>query len=298
MLMKRFVFEVFLFGLLTLAVLGAGEIYIRQLPNPARDKHEWMLKHAPEVETLVLGSSHTFYGVNPAFLGPNAYSLAMVSQTYRYDDWLLRNYDFKRLKRIILPFSYFSFYEDYETGVGDNYISRYRIYMDCPIHRFWSKYNLEVMDFPSYKEKLKSLYQPQRMTWDERGWGSNYRWSERRDDWDNGEVRALANTYTDTSAVALNVDFLSDILEWGRAHQVEILLVTTPLSEKYRRAMDKAQIVRNHHLLNSLLTQFPEVIYLDYSSDPSFISDDFFDSDHLSDRGAEKLTKILAQRLD
>ena len=39
--------------------------------------------------------------------------------------------------------------------------------------------------------------------------------------------------------------------------------------------------------------QANNLIYLDYLKDPRFIANDFFDSNHLSDIGAEKFTKIL-----
>ena len=35
------------------------------------------------------------------------------------------------------------------------------------------------------------------------------------------------------------------------------------------------------------------VPYFDYLKDPRFVADDFYDSNHLSDIGAEKFTKIL-----
>ena len=59
--MKAFLRLTAVFAVLILLTLGAGEIYVRHLPNPARDKHAYMLAHSAEVQTLVLGSSHTFY---------------------------------------------------------------------------------------------------------------------------------------------------------------------------------------------------------------------------------------------
>lgn len=77
--MKGFLRLLLTFSALVTLTLAAGECYVRHLPNPARDKHEWMLAHSREVRTLVLGSSHTFYGLDPALLGPHAFSLAQVS---------------------------------------------------------------------------------------------------------------------------------------------------------------------------------------------------------------------------
>ncbi|MBQ0158537.1 MAG: hypothetical protein KBS47_05995, partial [Bacteroidales bacterium] len=75
--MRHFLLRLLSFALPVAMLIAAGEAYVRRLPNPARDKHTWMQRHSPEVETLVLGSSHTFYGIDPSRLGEHAYSLAM-----------------------------------------------------------------------------------------------------------------------------------------------------------------------------------------------------------------------------
>ena len=54
-----------LFLLLLLLPLGAAEVYVRSLPNPAKFKHAYLSRHAREVEVLVLDSSHTYYGLCP-----------------------------------------------------------------------------------------------------------------------------------------------------------------------------------------------------------------------------------------
>lgn len=295
--MKAFLRHTATFALLVLLVFAAGEWYVRSLPNAARDKHRWMLAHSSEVETLVLGSSHAFYGVDPALLGSGAFSLAMPSQTYRYDDWLLHRYPMGKLRTLILPYSYFSLYEDYESGTGDDCTRRYRIYMDCPIHSRWSAYGLECLDFDSFKERLKSLYKPPRLSWTPLGWGSNNRLETRKPDWDNGAERAQSQTYADTSAVGLNTGFLRSMLSWCRSHGVKAVLISTPLSLSYRQHRLPAQLARNRRVLEGLLREFPEALYMDFEADGRFASPDFYDSDHLSDRGAEKLTRIIHRKI-
>lgn len=186
--MKAFLRLSFLFFLLVAATVAAGEWYVRSLPNPARDKHRWMSENSRHVRTLVLGSSHTFYGIDPAQLGKGAFSLAQVSQTYRYDHYLLCRYPTDSLQAVILPFSYFSLFEDYELLDRDaQCVTRYLLYMDCPYHSRWSRYGFEFLSKDSFLEKLKSLYRPARLSWNALGAGTNYRPDLRARDWDNGE---------------------------------------------------------------------------------------------------------------
>ena len=297
--MKAFLRLTAVFAALILLTLGAGEIYVRHLPNPARDKHAFMLAHSAEVQTLVLGSSHTFYGVNPAWLGPGAYSLAQVSQTYRYDDYLLRRYPMPRLRAVIVPFSYFSLYEDFESQPETAWLaSRYRIYMDCPLHPRLSAYGFEVLNFGSFKEKLKSLWQPARLSWTDRGWGSNYTYQQGITPIDNGAERAQSNTYADRSLATLNAGFLSSMATWCSRHGVRLILVTTPVMPSFRTNEDPAQRAENERRLNDLLSRHRNIEYYDFETDARFAPDDFYDADHLNNRGAQRLTGLLRDILE
>ena len=286
--MRHFLLRLLCFALPVAMLIATGEAYVRRLPNPARDKHAWMQRHSPEVETLVLGSSHTFYGIDPSRLGEHAYSLAMVSQTYRYDYYLLTHYPMPRLRTLILPFSYFSLYEDFETVSDAFYAARYRIYMDCDIHSRLSAYNLECAWWSSFREKLRSLYEPQRLTWDERGFGTNYTLSSRPTDWDNGAERAAHNTYADTSAVALNTHYLCAIRDFCRQRGIRFVLTTPPTYATFRAHQAAEQRARNAAVIDSLCLPL-----LDYEADPRFGDEDFYDADHLNTFGARRYTDIL-----
>lgn len=295
--MKTFAGRTAIFSCLVLLVLAAAEIYVERLPNPYRDKHAWMKSHADEVETLVLGSSHTYYGVCPEDLGHGAMSLANVSQTYRYDLYLLTRYEMPRLRNVILPFSYFSLWEDFESQGEDNYIIPYRIYMDCDLHCRWGRYGLECLSLPSFKEKLKSLWQPRRMYWSERGWGTEYTLAARNEDWDNGALRAAQNTYDDTTIYEANLERLNAIAQWCTARDVSLLLVETPVMRSFLSNMDERQNAANERALQSLISRYPKVTLVDLRADSRFCSRDFYDGDHLNSDGAHKLSGILKEYL-
>ena len=291
--MNTFLRRIVVFSILVFAVIGAAEIYVEHLPNPSRIKHEWLKQHSAEVRTLVLGNSHTFYGIPPGELGGNAFSLAQVSQTYRYDDYLLRHYDFPHLEQVILPFSYMSLWEDFESQENKHFNAvRYRLYMDCDIHSRFSQYGFECLHMASFKEKLKSLYRSSLLSCDSLGWGNNYN-GHRLADWDNGAQRAKENTYSDTSLVSLNLRFLRNILSYCRKRHVRIILVTMPVSPTYYKNEDKRQRHVNETIIVQILKEYPETIYLNLERDKNFTSADFYDGDHLNARGAHKCAAII-----
>lgn len=295
--MQRFVKHILALAVCVLLLLGAGEWYVESQPNPAADKHRWMTAHSESVETLVLGDSHAFYGIRPDLLPGVAYSLAMPSQTLRYDNYLLRHYAMPRLRDVVLTMSYFTLWEDFEILSGhDQEIARYHIYMDCDLHRS-PLYRFECLHRQSFVERLKRLYKPAQLSWDALGWGDNYTLDRRAADWDNGDARARANTYSDTTVVSFNAAQLGEIMDHCRWHGVRLTLVTTPVSPAFHASQSAAQVARNRRVLGAILRTHPEVRHLDYETDHRFGDDDFYDADHLSSIGAAKLTAILRREL-
>ncbi len=296
--MKRFLKLILLYSCIILALFAAAEIYVERLPNPAKDKHQWMKKHSKEVTTLVLGNSHTFYGISPRLLGERAFSLAQVSQTYRYDDYLLQHYEMPQLKHVILPYSYMSLWEDFESQEDKRFNAiRYRVYMDVDLHPRWSRYGLECLSLPSFKEKLKSIFLPSQLSWDSLGWGDHYK-GHRFEEWDNGEERVKENTYHNTSVVSLNMKYLNDILHFCQEKHIQVILLTMPVSGGYYIHEDKAQRLVNRIKLDQILEQHPEVNYVDLEQDLRFTDDDFYDADHLNTNGARKCTAIIREILN
>lgn len=284
-----------LFALLLAVPAAVGELYVRSLPNAARAKHAYLSRHAAEVDVLVLGSSHTYYGLTPRLLSPHAYNAAQVSQTLRYDDWVLHAYPFRRLRWVIVPISDFTLYEQLEGGPEWYLANRYRLYMDCSIHPRLSVYDWEVTAFPVFLEKLKSLWQTPRMRWSAEGQGLEYTREAKTADWDNGTTRAAHNRYLhpDTAALRENLGHLASIAGYCRSHGARLLLITTPLRPSYRRAQDPHQLADIHRRLRTFLARHPEVRYADFSADPRFTADDFYDADHLTTQGAARLSGIV-----
>lgn len=295
--MKRFLIRVSEFALAVLLLLGAAEWYVRSLPNPSRDKHQMMLRHSSKVRILVLGSSQTFYGIDPSELGRDAYSLAQVSQTYRYDNELLHHYPFPRLRYVILPFSFFSLYEDFELQIDYTYVPRYRLYMDCGVHSYFSRAGLELLQKQAFLEKLKSLWQVPQLEWNAQTGFGIYRKSRRAQVWDDGKEKIRKDTYEVPGLAAVNETFLMRIFSYCVQHHVKVILITPPVSPVYYRAQNRSQRAYNHRVLVRMLKQWKNVNYYNFEQDSRFTSDDFFDATHLNTQGAQKLTRLVGEQV-
>lgn len=297
--MKSFTGRSIAFIIILVAVFGSTEWFVESRPNAAKYKHYWLAAHAEEVGTLVLGSSHTFYGIDAkAFYHgkkDKGFNLAMVSQTCRYDRYLLTHYDFSNLHTLILPYSYFTLYEDFESMPDERYMAiRYRAYMGCDLHRRLSEYGLEVMSSKSVKQRIKLFCEKNECYWDSCGTGANYTYNTRPTPWDDGIITASNNTYyPDTSLVALNKEFLTDIMQMCKDRHIDMFLITTPVSPTFKNHQSKQQDSINTSVLKALLKAYPEVHYHDFTEDKRFADRDFYDSHHLNTDGQEKLTCII-----
>ncbi|MDE6682021.1 MAG: hypothetical protein K2J87_01180, partial [Muribaculaceae bacterium] len=140
------------FSLLVTGLLLIGEFIVRSIEPPYSYKAEWLRKNGDKINTLVLGSSHTYYGVNPSILGDSAFNLANISQTPEYDFALLKEFHpyMKNLKRVILPVSYFTFRDPVLEKMDRGLCVQYKVGMKLPLHSDFSFYNLCLSDFKSY----------------------------------------------------------------------------------------------------------------------------------------------------
>ena len=125
--MRKFLKKILLYALPIILMSVAMELLVEQIPNSYTYKRQYMEQHAAQVQTLVLGSSYAYDGIDAAQL-PNAFNLANSSQCFEDDYHLLAKYlpAMDSLKTVILPLSYSSL----QMVSSSNRRGYYTIYMD------------------------------------------------------------------------------------------------------------------------------------------------------------------------
>lgn len=298
--MKRFLVYVGVFALVVLLSLAAGEMIVRSIPNPYKIKARELERHGDRVATLVLGSSHTYYGIVPQELGDSVFNLANISQNYEYDYLLLKKYAplMPNLRRVIINVGYSSFFDsDFPNGEWWQE-TNYQLYMGVKKHGQLSRTGFEIANFPVYAGKLrKFLMRKPPAICDTTGFGLDYTFESRYDGWEHtGAIAARRHTAPDTAWMDYNVRYLRRLVALCRGIGVQAVLVTTPCYITYNEHLDSAQ-------LDSYVTVAKEVAaenslrWVDLLTDSRFIADDFWDADHLNNRGATKLTHLLRDTL-
>jgi hypothetical protein len=291
-----------LFALILAAILTAGEVACRHYANPYAYKDRWMKAHAPEVETLILGSSVNYYGINPSLLPGKTFNLAGVSQNFEYDYLLLRHYGRRltSLRRIVLSVGYTSFTDAPLEESGEwMYAQGYRIYMGIDRNPMLSRYSLEIANLNGYAGKLRNMIAGENsIICDSLGHGTAMSSTNRSKKWlDDIHTTVARHTAVDFSHVAYNKAYLDSILDYAERRSIEVVLLSTPKHHLYRDAMPLQQRRLTVSLTDSIVDS-RSVVRIDLTDDPRFTDDDFYDGDHLTaDNGAYKLSLLLRSLL-
>lgn len=299
--MKQFLCKTILLSSTVVILLLIGEYAVRQVPNPYKYKHQWMLENAENVQTLILGSSHTYFGINPEKFSKKTFSLANTSQNYEYDYYLLNQYieQCTKLESIIIPVSYFSLFSSrFEDREEWWYAINYKIYMDCNIHSDFSRYNFELAHPSVYRGKMISIFSPSTtLGFTDYGMGTTYSIDKKLNTWEDSEAAISRHTAKNLSLMDKNLDWLHKIIEVCKEKEITLTLITTPTWHTYYNNINKIQLSKTFEIIDSIQKEHPFVKYYNFLSDNRFVADDFYDCDHLSNIGADKFSKILNELL-
>ena len=298
--MKNFLKYCLFFVLPILIVAIPVEYMLRQVPNPYKFKYEWMQKNAKDVEILNFGSSHTFSAIRPEFLEGKAFNLANVSQGLQLDLFLLEYWAdrYKKLKTVICPVSSFTWFDFGLEKGGEAYRCRYyKLYMDCDLYPGSFFHNLELSDLRTAKGKIAKLLFPKTDPgYDEYGWGNTNKLSEKNmGKWNDGteaETVVKRHTYKNWGAINQNYALMKEMADFCKSHKIQLVLITTPCWHSYYDHLNGEQLAKMYELTHKIQQEY-NLPYFDYLKDPRFEADDFYDSNHLSDVGAIKFSKIL-----
>lgn len=304
--MKKFLVKVLFFVLPVLSAAVIIEIALRKIPNDYVLKRDYLDAHSNEIETLILGTSHNFYGLDPVYFTGKTFNAAYLTQTLDYDYAIIKKYENKltSLKTVVLDISYFSLYGRLETSFWiKNYVIYYGMFNtarsanDC----------FEILNSNGFRNcgRLYRYYIkkeiPLRST--DLGWGKDYTYNPRQNLAASAKDAAKRHT-RDTRLEKNKLNFESNcstlqaIIDWAKQKNIQLLLLTTPAYTTYREAIDTTQLNTTIKKVNELAAKTTHCRYFNLLSDTTFTRADFFDSDHLDEAGAKKLSFLINEKIN
>lgn len=292
--MKRFLRDIGLFSVVALLFFGALEWGTESIPISYTYKRDYMEQYGVGIQTLILGSSNVYDGLNPSVL-PNAFNLANSSQTLEDDYRLLAKYidSMDSLQTVILGLDY------HALGVTKEEHRRtyYTIYMD--LYPRWpiSKYSFEVCNPEMLVKKIIKYAVSRDVTrCDSLGQrvGHTKQAAQSGAEWWNKDMLSLVeNDKLQIADCRLEIEentrYLHAIVDLCNAHNVQPVVVLMPVMREYKRKLPVEQVA----LMDDVLLSLNSVATCIDASEWEIPEDGWYNATHLTKEASEEFTRKL-----
>ncbi len=276
------------------------EIYLRKIPNDYLYKRKYLDKHSNSIEVLILGSSHTYYGINPYFSKFKIFNAAYVSQSLNFDLAIFKKYknNWRKLKYIVIPVDYFSLYETLENGSEHWRVKNYNIYYAIKINsNYWNNFEVLNGNFSGNISRLKShlFNQKPDINCNKLGFGTNHNSKDGKNLFITGKINAKIHTAILENNVFLskNIQTLKSIIALAKINNTKIIFITSPAYYSYRKNLNAKQLNSTLNQIKLLSSKYKHTFYYNLLADSTFLANDYYDANHLNEIGAIKLTSKL-----
>lgn len=298
--MKRFIKQILAFLIPLLAITLLLEVLLRKIPNDYAYKKAQIELQNDSIRTLLLGSSHTMYGLNPEYFSELAYNLGHVSQTIDVDYYLLKKYlkTLPQLKTVVLRLSYTTLHEQLRDGPESWRLKDYNLYYDINIsNKLKHKSEVLSVKLKNNLTRLQDYYvnDEDMITVEPSGWATFDEVQVGKPLYDVGLIAAKKHTANDNSLVDENITFLVNLIQMCKAEGVNVVLVTMPAHQSYRENLSELQLELMLQAGKKMETNYDNCQYLNLLDAQNFTDADFYDGDHLNSRGAKKLSRFIAR---
>lgn len=304
-MMKTFIRKLSFFVILIFIGWAGLEIFYRAVPNNYTVKDKHIKASYNDIEVLLFGNSHSFYGLNPSFFEQYALNVSNISQTLMYDELLFNKHidSLTALKYIVLPVEYSSLGQDdnmpelqwrkyfYETQMGlkTGMVSPFDI----------KRYSLALSPrFSLTVGSMQKFFNNGTIAdCNDMGWAPLQGV--------NGELNNLQSAKATVQKheksqykFDKNIYRLKSIIDTCKSRGIKVLLVTMPVTSYYADNINKEKFTLIMKECNTLDSKYDNVSYINLFQDSHFSNKDFYDADHLNSNGAKKCSLIVNEAIN
>lgn len=302
------------------------EVYTRVYQEYYNNHDYYYLKNALQdaqnanITTLISGSSYGAFGIDLAYID-NAVNLSSISQDLYYSTKLLYQVckSNNNIRNIVLCVGHYCFFSDLSLAKNVAELQRiskvyYPLFQDshnCLILPPKEDYSVQsnIVNFEQilksfaisdYQEGFFNKKRPRRqcatVVWD----AAQKSWSElsAKEKENAGKIRAESHNKIIKHLASFNenIGLFQKFVYFCNNKGINLLLTVMPASSQYRKYLTKEY----KEIFYSVLDNIDGTVHLlDVADDSSFDNSlDFNDTDHLSDFGAIKLSKMVSTVLE
>ena len=278
----------------------ALEVFYRQVPNNYSYKDQQLQKVAADIQTLVMGDSHAFYGVNPEYFKDPTFNLSNISQSLLTDELLLEKHiaNLPALKTVFVNISYFTLSAK-DNALESNwrkYFYHHNMGITAPSISFWNpqRYSMALIQRFDKSMDLVQKYHNNYTIVNATPLG--YGMQDASDIVKDKEAISIviANKHEDNSLdFKNNTARLQRIIALCKKYEVAVVLLEMPVYTNYYNLLDTQKKEKIKSVLTNLSGVNDTVFYLDLSTNSLFEKQDLRDADHLTNSGAKKCSEYL-----
>ena len=298
--MKKFIFRIFLFLLPFFVFSIVLEYFLRSIPNDYSYKKNFLDKYTDYIEILFLGSSHTYYGINPYFIEGFAFNASHVSQTIDLDYKIISFYSnrFNNLSFIVLSVDYFTLFSRIADDIESWRVKNYNIYYSFNLSKN-IKYNYEMLSFDlkTNLNRITSYYLngKDNLTCSKLGYGNIEK--TKFDLITTGKTAADRHTKINKEYFNESVNIIDNIIKYAKSEKIVVILYSSPAFFTYVENLEKEQLLLTINTLKAISENNANCYYFNFLQDNSFTEIDFRDADHLNKLGAIKFSKMFNSKI-
>lgn len=312
--MKQFIKKAIIFSCIVILVFVVVECLLLKVPNEYSYKRNYIEQCGESISTLVLGHSHAGNGINPHFLGDSAFNMAISGRNHYYDAILAERYIPKlaNLKCVIWPLGYNFQYMSYrypkltsrkknETDYSSTYKCMYEKYMSIPANDgkpkfyYWMELVHSQLDVKSriFNKNFFEVHQCDSLGFERLEVKSKSpTWKD-----DKLPIEIVYDNENVSNALMEGIADFKKIALVCKNAGIRLVVVTLPCHQSFLEQTTERGLKEMYECVDAMKDVYAELEYYNYISDTRFVDDDFYNSSHLTDVGAEKFTKILYKDL-
>ena len=293
--MKSFLQNILLFSLPIIVLMIIGVVFLPQTTNDYQVKRAYLDANSSTIECIILGSSHSYYDIDPQLLSNKSFNAAYVSQTIDLDAAILQKYQNKwnHLKVIVIPIDYFTLFEQLGTGMESwrlkNYIDYWGIEQQARKSGYWKQLDI-LFDINKNRVKQYISKESDSITCSPFGWGNIYLANIKLDLVKEGKIAAARHMLSDTNCFSKNVEIVHHIIAFAKSNNTRVLFYTAPAYKTYTTLLDSSQLNKTYRTIHAIIAKEKNCFYANFLTDPDFSATDFHDADHLNTLGSRKFS--------
>lgn len=277
-------------------------------PNQYSYKRMYVEEHINDIRCLLLGNSHIENALKPNILGNGIFNMATLGRSVVYDVELAKRYvpQMNQLKVIIIPIDYKNFYFGRQKvnpnekgkllGHTKTRMCMYYKYMGIRVDGFWYWSELLNSKLDYMSRFLKN--DKDAIECDSLGYLEN-NILNRKDNWENWHLPKIVDTTLEANQKKKDKLYkrYCTLAELAKNQGVKLIILVTPKYKTYNNSKNLVVIKEMESFMAFLKQKYPNVEYYDYSTDKRFVNEDFYDSSHLTDIGANKFSNIVKEEI-